>query len=89
MQACENEESEVTKRVGQKKSSSGLFVQHLIPHKCYAKNKTECSPIFFSTTFFKVDSENRMRCDLMSKNIHPKNKTERSPICFLSFFKSR
>ena len=48
MQACQDEESETRKRVGQQKSSSGLFAQHLVPHKCYPKNKTECPPIFFS-----------------------------------------
>ena len=88
MQVRENDEPEITKRVGWKKSSSELSVQNHLPHLYQPKNKTERSRIFFLIVLrcLKVDSENRMRCDLMRTNIYPKNKTERSPIFFFEFF---
>ena len=50
------------------KSSSGLSMPNLMSQQFQPKNKTECSPFFFDHSS-KVDSENRMRCDLVVESL--------------------
>ena len=72
----------------QKKSSSGLVMLNLMSPQFHTKKQTECRSFFLDQSS-KVDSDNRMRCDLMSKNSYPKNKTERLPFVFSTLFESR